>query len=48
MAKDKKESPVRAVDHWCTECNNNWLIKTEAYYCPVCKCTILEVEKLRS
>jgi len=48
MANEKKDYTVKAIDHTCSECNHNWLSKIESSYCPLCKSTILEVEKLRS
>ena len=43
----KESKTIKAYDYCCTNCNHSWLSKIEEFYCPNCKCTILEFQKLK-
>jgi Zn finger protein HypA/HybF involved in hydrogenase expression len=47
--KQEKEKPVKAYEFFCknTECNYEWIAKTDDCYCPKCKGVILDFQKLR-
>ena len=45
--KQEKEKPVKYYELFCTECNHEWMSKTDDTFCPKCKCVILEYCKLR-